>query len=543
MCYGDTVTQWGFSLYKKNPDGTYSFDNYMVCSSSGQTNTGVTFSNPITYTLNNAPQNSIYSMDVSGLEPGTTYRYRAEVNSKLQGWIYAETESDDFTMLAEPEVATVGYTYTGGGTTNATYTLKGRIVKAGNPAYTKRGFVWCKSNITGSYVANPSLRANEHSASSITTASDTGVFSLTNFYANTPSVTYRFRAFAISGTDTVYGSVATFTSPSKPSMNFTGAYEAPYNYSENVTSSSIRLKTYLESSGGSALSGRGLVYTTSSSLSASTPTVSTVSDDPSDAATKWVKVASASASTQEVTISGLSANTTYYIRSYGTNCAGTGYSTYSKAVKTALNCGQTLTDQNGNTYNTARIGTQCWMKQNLKVTSYDNTLDFATTGTGTAISLQEGSSPTLSSVVAYRYNPRNSASNVSSYGYLYNWAATTGYRINTYPSSNANMMTSQGKKQGACPRGWHIPTGSELTTLHSNLNSNFNPQFAGRVSVSFQVPGSNVYYWSYDSSNDDAIKLMYVNYQYLTSTSAHSMLSVPASAYKQEGFSARCLQD
>ena len=73
----------------------------------------------------------------------------------------------------------------------------------------------------------------------------------------------------------------------------------------------------------------------------------------------------------------------------------------------------TVTDVDNNTYNTVQIGTQCWMKENLRTTRYAN---------GTSIAL--GSS--TSSTTAYRYYPDNNSSNVSTYGYLYNWKALMG---------------------------------------------------------------------------------------------------------------------
>ena len=69
-----------------------------------------------------------------------------------------------------------------------------------------------------------------------------------------------------------------------------------------------------------------------------------------------------------------------------------------------------VADHDGNVYNTVQIGQQCWMKENLRTTSYAD---------GTSIDLGTSNS----TVTAYRYYPNNDSSYVSNYGYLYNWKA------------------------------------------------------------------------------------------------------------------------
>jgi len=111
---------------------------------------------------------------------------------------------------------------------------------------------------------------------------------------------------------------------------------------------------------------------------------------------------------------------------------------------------QTLTDVDGNTYNTVQIGTQCWMRENLRVTKY---------AIGTTIPLGTSTSITT----PYRYNPNNNSSNVPTYGYLYNWAAVMGGSV----SSSANPSGVQ----GICPTGWHVPSDAEWTQLTDYVSS------------------------------------------------------------------------
>ena len=110
----------------------------------------------------------------------------------------------------------------------------------------------------------------------------------------------------------------------------------------------------------------------------------------------------------------------------------------------------TITDIDGNVYNTVMIGTQCWMKENLRTTHYaDNTPIPA----GEAYSLTE----------PYRYAPNNDEVNVAAYGYLYNWPAV----MHGAASSNVNPSGVQ----GICPTGWHVPSNEEWVQLADYVSS------------------------------------------------------------------------
>ncbi len=107
-----------------------------------------------------------------------------------------------------------------------------------------------------------------------------------------------------------------------------------------------------------------------------------------------------------------------------------------------------VNDYDGNRYGTVKLGTQCWMKENLKTTHYSD---------GTLIAL----STDTSSVIPYRYNPGNSSFRVGTYGYLYNWRAVV-----------RNEVGNTGHIQGVCPEGWHMPKQSEWDQLIAFVRSN-----------------------------------------------------------------------
>ncbi len=101
----------------------------------------------------------------------------------------------------------------------------------------------------------------------------------------------------------------------------------------------------------------------------------------------------------------------------------------------------TVTDIDGNVYQTVQIGDQLWMAENLKVTHYRN---------GDAIPTGYSASEwTILSTSAYAvYN--DDESNADTYGYLYNWYAVDDSR-------------------NIAPEGWHVPTDEEWMELEMAL--------------------------------------------------------------------------
>ena len=108
----------------------------------------------------------------------------------------------------------------------------------------------------------------------------------------------------------------------------------------------------------------------------------------------------------------------------------------------------TVTDIDGNVYNTVHIGDQCWMRENLRVTRYEDGNIIPNYG--------------YSYDFPCRYAPNNDDSQVPVYGYLYNWPAAMGGAV----SSDAVPSGVQ----GACPNGWHLPSEEEWATLWYYMN-------------------------------------------------------------------------
>ncbi|MCK4640761.1 MAG: fibrobacter succinogenes major paralogous domain-containing protein [Candidatus Marinimicrobia bacterium] len=101
----------------------------------------------------------------------------------------------------------------------------------------------------------------------------------------------------------------------------------------------------------------------------------------------------------------------------------------------------TVTDIDGNVYNTVTIGDQVWMAENLKVTHFRN---------GDAISnvTDDSDWENLTSGAYCIYD--NNDSNAVTYGFLYNWYAVNDSR-------------------NIAPAGWHVPTDEEWKQLEMYL--------------------------------------------------------------------------
>ena len=184
-------------------------------------------------------------------------------------------------------------------------------------------------------------------------------------------------------------------------------------------------------------------------------------------------------------------NTTYYVRAYATNSAGTAYGQeVNFTTETGSSTGQscpgtpTVTDYDGNVYHTVQIGTQCWTRENMRTTHYSN---------GDPIA--EGIA--YSSDIPYRYAPDGNAANVTSYGYLYNWPAV----MHGDSSSNANPSGIQ----GICPAGWHVPSAAEWDQLATYVNSQSEFLCGGYNNYIAKALASNIGWNYYYVSNACAV--------------------------------------
>ena len=352
--------------------------------------------------------------NISNLDDNTTYYYRAYA-SNTQGTAYGETKSFTTVEIVAPTVVTMPAT----DNTRTSLTLNANITSDGGATVTARGFYWgTAENDLPNYVAS-----EQTSADFSATISDLEVNTI-----------YYYCAVATNMRGTTLGEVLSAR---------TNPLTAPTVVTNEATNITLRatLNATITDDGGTEIIACGFYWGTSADNLVNNA------------------VYDGTANNFSINITGLEYGTTYYYCAYATNSTSTDIGNI-MLFTTVCECGGSckLTDIDGNLYGTVLIGDQCWMAENLKTTKFAD---------GTSIPL--GSS--TSSTTAYRYNPNNSSSNVSTYGYRYNWTAA----MHGASSSEANPSGVQ----GICPDGWHLPSKVEWTQLKNYISSQSQYQCGG----------------------------------------------------------------
>jgi uncharacterized protein (TIGR02145 family) len=121
---------------------------------------------------------------------------------------------------------------------------------------------------------------------------------------------------------------------------------------------------------------------------------------------------------------------TYYVRAFATNTIGTGYSPQITFTVPADTIPATVTDIDGNTYKTVKIGNQVWMAENLRTIKYRN---------GDLIQ-----APPVPNIAGSAW--QCALTDAKKYGRLYNSRAVLDSRK-------------------IAPEGWHVATNEEWNTL------------------------------------------------------------------------------
>ena len=214
---------------------------------------------------------------------------------------------------------------------------------------------------------------------------------------------------------------------------------------------------------------------------------------------------------------------------------------------TSLSTG-TVTDFDGNTYQTVKIGNQWWMAENLKVTHYRN---------GDAIPNITDNTEWKNLTSGAYCNYDNDDSYISTYGSLYNWYAVNdrrniapeGWHVPTddeWKQLEMYLGMSQSQADGAGWRGtdeggkmketgtvhWNSPnTGAANENGFSALPAGYRSYYGN-----FDNVGSLAYFWS--ATESSSYSAWYRNLFY-----GNSGISRYYFGYKRYGFSVRCVRD
>lgn len=403
-----------------------------------------------------------YSVNMAGLTPNTTYYVRAYATNSAGTAYGSEVSFTTLQNVSLPTVTTNQVT----NITQTTATCGGNVTSAGGATVTERGICWSTSH-------NPTT-SNTHANS----GTDTGTFTInmTNLTANT---TYYVRAYAINSAGTAYGSEVSFTT--LQSVNLPTVTTSQVT---NITQTTATGGGNVTATGGGTVTDRGICWSTSHN-----PTISGNHAS-----------GGAGAGTFSVNMTGLTANTTYYVRAYATNSAGTAYgsevsfttlqnvvlptvttSQVTDITQTTATGGGNVTNDGNGTVTERGI---CWSTSHNPTTS--NTHASSGTGTGTYIvSMSNLTANTTYYVRAYAINSAGTAygSEVS-----FTTASIPTYTISVSANpSNGGTVTGGGTYQQnqSCTVTATAATG--YTFLRWTENGN---QVSTNASYTFTVSGN-----------------------------------------------------
>jgi hypothetical protein len=284
--------------------------------------------------------------------------------------------------------------------TAITATAGGNVADSGSREITSRGVCF-------STTINPTIANNK--TASVTNVIGAFTVSLNGLSALT---TYHYRAYATTSVGTSYGadSVLTTNPSTVPTLTTTAA--------SSITSDYATSGGNISSDGGANITSRGICWSTNANptIALTTKTVDGTGTD--------VFISS---------ITGLTANTIYYVRAYATNSAGTAYGAQ-----------QTFTSASAILLPSVTIGAQVWTNQNLSLARYRN---------GEIIpQVTDPTQWTFLTTGAWCWYNNDSANYAATYGRLYNWYAVNDPR-------------------GLAPQGYHMPSDGEWNKLVKYLDA------------------------------------------------------------------------
>ena len=251
-----------------------------------------------------------------------------------------------------------------------------------------------------------------------------------------PNTTYIYRVYAYNaaGNSPTYSNEVTITTLALPTLTTTSV--------TNITITTATTGGTITTDGGAEITARGVCWNTTPS-----PTI--------ELTTKTFDGIGTGAFTTNIT--GVAANTTYYVRAYATNSVGTVYGNEISFTTLQINvAGPNVTDIDGNTYQSVTNCGLTFTKQNLNVSKYSD-------GTPIPQVVSYTQWPYLTTGAWCYYS--SYTANGPVYGKLYNWYAVAGIY-------DAASLANPVLRKKLAPNGWHMPSDAEWKVLINCLDPN-----------------------------------------------------------------------
>ena len=390
--------------------------------------------------VNLTATNNAFSTTLTDLTPNTTYTVRAYATNEGGTGYGAEVTftTDEEIVITVPTVTTSEVTEI----TTTTAIVGGSITSAGNGTISESGICYKTGN-------------EDWTCVNLTATNNAFTTTLTDL---TPNTTYTVRAYATNEEGTGYGEEVTFTTEEEIVIT---APTVTTNAVTDITTNSALVGGAITNDGNGTISESGICYKTGNE--------------------DWTCVSIAATNNAfSMTLTGLTANTTYTVRAYATNEEGTGYGEEVSFT--------TLNDGGGDTHEYVDLGLTSgllWATCNVGADTPEGYGDYFAWGETTPKDTYNWST----------YQHCNGSQNT-----LTKYCNNSGYGYNGFTDNLTTLLPEDDAATANWGNGWRMPTLEEWQELYNYTSGTWTTQ-------------NGVYGWLFTAANGNSLFLPAAGYR------------------------------